>query len=104
MTQPSIGNGNARVIPFTVHISEDSLIQLDTLLSITPIAEPTYETSLPDGKRKFGMRRDWLTKAVEEWKTTFDWWVPIGSEPETFFSHYQGVNMKNISTLSTTST
>jgi hypothetical protein len=73
MTQPFIGNDNARVTPFTVHISEDSLIQLDTLLNITPIAEPTYETSLPDGDRKYGMRHDWLTKAVEEWKTTFDW-------------------------------
>ena len=73
MAQASIGNRNARITPFTVHIPDDSLDQLDTLLSITPIAESTYENSLPNGDRKFGMRRDWLTKAVEEWKTTFDW-------------------------------
>jgi len=71
--QPSIGRDNARVTPFTVRIPDDSLDQLDTLLSITPIADPTYESSLPDGDRKFGVRHDWLVKTVEEWRTTFDW-------------------------------
>ncbi|KAI4726297.1 alpha/beta-hydrolase [Aureobasidium sp. EXF-10728] len=60
-------------VPFTVHIPDAELEQLDLLLRVTPIAEPTYETNLPDGNRKFGMRHDWLTKAVEEWRTTFDW-------------------------------
>ncbi|KEQ74205.1 alpha/beta-hydrolase [Aureobasidium namibiae CBS 147.97] len=73
MSQQFIGNDNARITPFNVHISDESLDQLDQLLSITPIAEPTYENTLLDGDRRFGMRRDWLTKAVEEWKTTFDW-------------------------------
>lgn len=73
MAQSSIDNENARVTPFTVRIPDDSLDQLDTLLSITPIAEPTYESSLPNGDRKFGMQHDWLMKAVEEWRTTFDW-------------------------------
>lgn len=73
MTQLSITNDDVKVTPFTVHISDERLDELDTLLSITPIAAPTYESSLPDGDRKFGMRHDWLTKAVEEWKTTFDW-------------------------------
>lgn len=73
MAQLSTMSNSANVTPFTVHISDDSLTQLDTLLRLTPIADPTYETSLPDGGRKFGMRYDWLTKAVEEWKSTFDW-------------------------------
>ena len=73
MVQSCIENGNARITPFTVHIPDDSLDQLDTLLSITSIAEPAYENSLPNGDRKFGMRRNWLTRAIEEWKTTFDW-------------------------------
>jgi microsomal epoxide hydrolase len=73
MTEPSAMDNRANVTPFTVRISDDSLAQLDTLLRLTPMADPTYETSLPDGSRKFGMRYDWLTKAVEEWKSTFDW-------------------------------
>jgi len=73
MAKSSIGKDNARVTPFTVRIPDDSLDQLDTLLSITSIADPTYESSLPDGDRKFGTRHDWLVKAVEEWRTTFDW-------------------------------
>jgi hypothetical protein len=72
-SQPASRDDNMNVTPFTVHISDDSLAQLDTLLRLTPIADPTYGTSLPDGSRKFGMRYDWLTKAVEEWRSTFDW-------------------------------
>lgn len=73
MAQLSFDKDNARVTPFTVRIPDDSLDQLDTLLSITSIAEPTYESSLSDGDRKFGMRHDWLVKAVEEWTTAFEW-------------------------------
>ena len=73
MAQSTSSRNETIITPFTVHISDESLIQLDTLLHITPIAEPTFETSLPDGDRKFGTRHDWLTKAVEEWKTIFDW-------------------------------
>ncbi|KAH0148905.1 alpha/beta-hydrolase, partial [Aureobasidium melanogenum] len=46
---------------------------LDALLRMTPMAQPTYETSLPGGDRSFGMRQDWLKQAVWEWKNTFDW-------------------------------
>ena len=73
MAQFTSTSNETNITPFTVHISDESLIQLDTLLHVTPIAEPTFEISLPDGDRKFGTRHDWLTKAVEEWKTTFDW-------------------------------
>jgi microsomal epoxide hydrolase len=73
ITQSSAMSNRANVTPFTVRISDDSLAQLDTLLRLSPIADPTYETSLPDGSRKSGMWYDWLTKAVEEWKSTFDW-------------------------------
>jgi microsomal epoxide hydrolase len=61
-------SNRANVTPFTVRISDDSLAQLDTLLRLSPIADPTYETSLPDGSRKFGMWYDWLTKAVDDFK------------------------------------
>ena len=73
MAQVSAEKTTGKSTPFTVHVSDDDLQQLDLLLRITPIAKPTYETSLPGGDRKYGMRRDWLKQAVEEWKSTFDW-------------------------------
>ncbi|THY26078.1 alpha/beta-hydrolase [Aureobasidium pullulans] len=46
---------------------------LKALLRITPIASQTYESSLPDADRRFGIRHDWLLKAIKEWRDTFDW-------------------------------
>ncbi|THX82444.1 alpha/beta-hydrolase [Aureobasidium pullulans] len=69
----TLPNANSNVTPFTVRISDDSLEQLKALLRITPITSETYESSLPDGDRKFGIRHDWFLKAIEEWGDTFDW-------------------------------
>ncbi|KAH0040661.1 alpha/beta-hydrolase, partial [Aureobasidium melanogenum] len=73
MAQSSPDKSTPKITPFTIHISDDDLQQLDTLLRITPIAQPTYETSLAGGDRRFGMRHDWLKQAVQEWRTAFDW-------------------------------
>lgn len=73
MAKSSTDKTTPRIMPFTVRVSDDDLQQLDLLLRITSIAKPTYENSLPDGDRKYGMRHDWLKQAVEEWKNTFDW-------------------------------
>ncbi|CAD0115021.1 unnamed protein product, partial [Aureobasidium uvarum] len=72
MAHSLIENATGKVTSFTVHISDADLEQLGLLLRTTPIAEPTYETNLPDGDRKFGMRHDWLTKAHELHINTFD--------------------------------
>ncbi|THW02293.1 alpha/beta-hydrolase [Aureobasidium pullulans] len=69
----TLPSANSNVTPFTVRISDDSLEQLKALLRITPIASQTYESSLPDADRKFGIRHDWLLKAIKEWRDTFDW-------------------------------
>ncbi|KAH0041822.1 alpha/beta-hydrolase, partial [Aureobasidium melanogenum] len=73
MAQSSSDRSTPRITPFTVHIADDDLQHLDALLRMTPMAQPTYETSLPGGDRSFGMRQDWLKQAVWEWKNTFDW-------------------------------
>jgi hypothetical protein len=73
MAQSSSDRSTSRITPFTVHIADDNLQHLGALLRMTPIAQPTYETSLPGGDRSFGMRQDWLKQAVWEWKNTFDW-------------------------------
>lgn len=69
----ALPNANSNVTPFTVRVSDDSLEQLKELLRITTITSETYESSLPDGDRKFGIRHDWLLKAIKEWRDTFDW-------------------------------
>ncbi|KAG9800908.1 epoxide hydrolase 1, partial [Aureobasidium melanogenum] len=73
MAQLSTKELTPNTTPFRVHIPDDGLLQLDTLLRMTPIAQPTHETSLPGGDRKFGMRQDWLKQAVGEWQNAFGW-------------------------------
>ncbi|KAH0339789.1 epoxide hydrolase 1, partial [Aureobasidium melanogenum] len=62
-----------KTTPFKVHIPDDDLQHLDTLLRMTPAAQLTYETSLPGNDRKFGMRQDWSKQVVAEWQSAFDW-------------------------------
>lgn len=73
MAQSSTEESMPKITPFTVHIPDDDLQHLDTLLRVTPVAQPTYESTLAGGDRRFGMRQDWLEQAVQDWKTTFDW-------------------------------
>jgi microsomal epoxide hydrolase len=57
--------------PYKAHVPEEKLQLLKDLVKISPIAAPTFENT--NAGRHFGMEREWLIKAKEEWTTTFDW-------------------------------
>lgn len=57
--------------PFKAHVPEEKLQQLKDLVRISPIAAPTFENT--NAGRHFGMEREWLANAKEEWTTKFDW-------------------------------
>jgi microsomal epoxide hydrolase len=57
--------------PFKAHVPEEKLQQLKDLVKLSPIAAPTFENT--NTGRRFGMEREWLANAKEEWTTNFDW-------------------------------
>jgi microsomal epoxide hydrolase len=57
--------------PFKAHVPEEKLQLLKDLVKISPIAAPTFENT--NAGRHFGMKREWLADAKEEWSTKFDW-------------------------------
>jgi microsomal epoxide hydrolase len=57
--------------PFKAHVPEEKLQLLKDLVKLSPIAAPTFENT--NAGRHFGMNRDWLANAKEEWTTKFDW-------------------------------
>jgi microsomal epoxide hydrolase len=61
------------VKPWRVHVPQQALDTLATLLKAAQLAPPTYENCLPGRDRRLGMRRDWLMAAKSYWETDFDW-------------------------------
>lgn len=57
--------------PFKAHVPEEKLQLLKDLVKLSPIAAPTFENT--NAGRRYGMTREWLAKAKEEWSTKFDW-------------------------------
>lgn len=57
--------------PYKAQVPEEKLQLLKDLVKISPIAAPTFENT--NAGRHFGMQREWLVKAKEEWTTSFDW-------------------------------
>ena len=58
-------------VPFKVAIPETQLSEFRTLLKLSKIAAPTYESSLEDGR--YGLTHKWITEAKDYWLSTFDW-------------------------------
>lgn len=58
--------------PFTFSIPKEEIDALNTLLK-RPLPIATWENSQEDGR--FGVSRDWLSKAIAKWQT-YDWRVP----------------------------
>jgi microsomal epoxide hydrolase len=56
---------------FTVSIPETQLSEIRTLLELSKIPSPTYESIQEDGR--YGITHKWLTKAKERWLHKFDW-------------------------------
>lgn len=59
--------------PFNVAVPQAQLAEFHTLLKLSKIAAPTYESLQDDGK--FGVTHKWITEAKEYWLNQFDWCV-----------------------------
>lgn len=57
--------------PFELHIEEQKLQDLKTLLRLSPVAKQTYENSLEDGR--FGVSRKWMLDTKKFWEEEYDW-------------------------------
>ncbi|GKZ22118.1 hypothetical protein AbraIFM66951_008854 [Aspergillus brasiliensis] len=57
--------------PFTVSIPDEQVDELKTLIRLSKIAPPTYESLQSDGR--FGVTSEWLTAMREKWVSEFDW-------------------------------
>lgn len=68
--------------PFEVHVSDQELEDLKTLIRLSPVAKETYETQDPEGDNwNFGVPRTWMLKAKQIWMNDFDWYVPPPNIP-----------------------
>jgi microsomal epoxide hydrolase len=59
--------------PFELHISDEKLEGMKTLLKLSPVAKETYENRLDDGHGKFGLGRKWIVDAKKYWEEEYDW-------------------------------
>ena len=57
--------------PFDVDIPEKDVEEFKTLLKLSKVAAPTYESTQKD--RKYGVTDKWLAEAKERWSGGFDW-------------------------------
>lgn len=57
--------------PFEAKIPEEKLTELNTLLKYSKIGPAVWENQQED--RRFGITRDWLVNAKNEWETSYDW-------------------------------
>lgn len=62
--------------PFELHVGEQKLQDLKTLLRLSPVAKETYENLQDDGSYgKFGVSRKWIVDAKKHWEEEYDWYV-----------------------------
>lgn len=67
--------------PFELRVSNVDLKRMYDLLRLSPIGPEVWENSseqqgqtiLTNPQRKYGMRRDWLSNAKQQWLEAFDW-------------------------------
>lgn len=61
---------------FEIHIEEQKVRDLETLLKLSPVVQDTYENQkerVSEG-HNFGVTREWLLEAKKYWETDFDWY------------------------------
>lgn len=62
--------------PFELHVEDEKIQNLKTLLKLSPIAKETYENLRDDGSHgQFGVSRKWVVDAKKYWEEKFDWYV-----------------------------
>jgi microsomal epoxide hydrolase len=60
--------------PFELHIEDEKLQDLKTLLKLSPVAKETYENLRDDGGHgEFGVSRKWVIDAKRYWEEEFEW-------------------------------
>ncbi len=59
--------------PFTVSVPEEEVDAFRTLLRLSKVATPTYESSQED--RRYGVTSAWMVNAKNYWLNEFDWYV-----------------------------
>jgi len=57
--------------PFTVSVPGEELDAFKTLLKLSKVATPTYESSQED--RRYGVTSAWMVNAKDHWLNNFDW-------------------------------
>ncbi|KAH8734206.1 Alpha/Beta hydrolase protein [Ilyonectria robusta] len=62
---------DAHIEPFHIAIPQHEIDRLHLLLDNCPVADANWEISQEDGR--FGVTRDWLTKAVKDWRHNYNW-------------------------------
>lgn len=58
---------------FTAHVDEQKLQDFKTLVKLSPIAPANYENSDKSVDRRYGVSRDWIANAKDQWLNNFDW-------------------------------
>ncbi|KAF4449341.1 epoxide hydrolase [Fusarium albosuccineum] len=61
----------ANLKPYKLEIPDKEISRLHLLLDNCEIADENWENLQQDGR--FGVSRDWLVKAVEQWRHSYDW-------------------------------
>lgn len=69
-----------KLSPFTINIPEETLQEFKTLLKLSKLPPPTYEGT----KEEFGVTREWMAHAKEEWEK-FDWYPTFPSSVAPYF-------------------
>ena len=59
--------------PFRISIPESDIQDLRTLLKLSKIPAPTYESLQEDGR--FGVSHKWLTETKKYWEDQLNWQV-----------------------------
>jgi microsomal epoxide hydrolase len=64
-------NASLNVKPFEVYVEEERLEHFKALLDLSPIAPSVFENT--NAGTTYGITREWLDHAKQEWLHTFDW-------------------------------
>ena len=61
-----------RPTPFTAHIADEKVRLLEDLVRLSPVGPVSFENTA-DKDGRYGVSRDWLLHAKEEWASSFNW-------------------------------
>ena len=67
-TPPTTASG---IEPYTIKIPASTVQNLQKLVELAPIAQPTWENQQED--RKWGLNRNWIVEAKKHWTEKFKW-------------------------------